>query len=134
MWGRSHLGDRTASSRARWVYRGGDVESLRKAVHYGPWRFVRESDGDLYVYHAGAKDYAGPNERLWRERQRKDRAKQQAKPEPEPAEPEPPPKMPPKVAGIYQHGPLCDCWLCEEDEDTVRKRSYVRFSEARSGA
>jgi len=25
-------------------------------------------------------------------------------------------KMPPKVNGEYKHGPLCDCWLCDEEE------------------
>ena len=27
-----------------------------------------------------------------------------------------PRKMPPKVAGVYKHGPECDCWICGDDE------------------
>ena len=90
--------------RGRWAMRGGGVEELRKAVLYGPWRFVRDVDGDLYIYHEGTRqEYTGPNEQLWRERSQK--APHKAKTSP---------NMPPKVDGIYQHGPLCDCEWCEE--------------------
>jgi hypothetical protein len=58
--------------RRRWVGKGGRVEDLRAAVHYGPFRFKREADGDLYVFHEDGQDRpAGPNDRLWRERQAK---------------------------------------------------------------
>jgi uncharacterized protein DUF3854 len=90
--------------RGRWAMRGGGVEELRKAVLYGPWRFVREGDGDLYIYREDDSLHrpAGPNERLWRERSAV-RNKQREEP-----------KMPPKVDGVYQHGPLCACAWCDE--------------------
>ena len=28
----------------------------------------------------------------------------------------PTPKMPPRVEGVYVHGPECDCWWCDEGE------------------
>ncbi|MDP8952135.1 MAG: hypothetical protein M3N18_07860, partial [Actinomycetota bacterium] len=101
--------------RERWAYRGGGVEDLRKAVHYGPWDFVRESDGDLYVYPEGRQgSYAGPNERLWRERQAvRPRPKRQQGPQ------EPERETPPMVDGVYQHGSECACWLCCDEESVV---------------
>ncbi len=32
------------------------------------------------------------------------------------------PKFPPKIDGVFVHGPLCDCFLCEEDLEP----SYAR--------
>jgi len=34
-------------------------------------------------------------------------------------EPKPERKLPPKVNGIYHHGPECDCWLCASEADEV---------------
>ena len=49
------------------------------------------------------------------------------KPEPEPWEP-PERKMPPKVNGIFQHGPLCDCDWCEYGpESGWQSGRYVRL-------
>ena len=102
--------------RERWAHRGGRVEELRKAVLYGPWRFVLESDGEPYIYPEGQRrSYVGPNERLWRGRQ--------AKPARGP-DPPPKPKMPPKVDGVYQHAGECDCWLCGEEPPAA---SYARI-------
>ncbi len=99
--------------RGRWAMRGGGVEELRKAVLYGPWSFVREGDGDLYICWEDASPHrpAGPNERLWRERN-EGKAKQHEEL-----------NMPPKVDGVYQHGPLCDCEWCEEPPTS----SYVKI-------
>jgi hypothetical protein len=95
---------RFTDARQRWAARGGRVEDLRRAVLYGPWRFKREADGDLYVHHEAGQDRpAGPNERIFRERQDSR----------EPAHK--PPKLPPKVNGVYQHGGACECWICAEE-------------------
>ena len=97
--------------RQRWAARGGRVEDLRRAVIYGPWRFKREEDGDLYVHHENAKGRAaGPNERAWRERQESER-----KPKPE----RPRTSQPVKVGGIYQHSPECGCWICADHEEAA---------------
>jgi hypothetical protein len=65
-----------------------------------------------------------PNYWLWRERQHlreagadgyvSDLAPEPEPPEPDHREPAAMPKRPPKVDGIYQHGPLCDCEWCED--------------------
>jgi hypothetical protein len=96
--------------RQRWAARGGRVEDLRSAVRYGPWRFKREEDGDLYVHHEEPRDRpAGPNERIFRERRETLPGNQGfARPLR--------PSLPPKVDGIYEHGPACGCWICGVDE------------------
>jgi hypothetical protein len=44
---------------------------------------------------------------------------------PPPSEPGPKPEpkrgrsLPPKVGGVYAHGPLCDCWMCGEEESVA---------------
>jgi hypothetical protein len=91
--------------RHRWQQRGGRVEDLRPAVLYGPFKFKREDDGDLYVHHADGQDRpAGPTERMFRERMAQ-QEEEVARPEPE--------RKPPMVEGVYQHDPLCGCMWCE---------------------
>jgi hypothetical protein len=97
---------RYQDARQRWARRGGRVEDLRAAVLYGPWRFKREEDGDLYIHRADARrGPSGPNERAWRERTVQQEESARSEPERRP---------PPKVDGIYQHGALCDCPWCSE--------------------
>jgi Domain of unknown function (DUF3854) len=90
---------RFADTRQRWAARGGRVEDLRRAVLYGPWRFKREEDDDLYVHHEDTRGRAdGPNERIWRERQ----------PEPEP-----------------EHPWHCDCPECGPEPRYARLRGMA---------
>ena len=82
-----------AADRWRNLHRG-SVSELWRAVHYGPFVF-RRVQGNLFI-------------------------------DPEPVAPSPPEptpepehvskKMPPKVGGVYVHGPECACWLCTEDD------------------
>jgi hypothetical protein len=76
-------GVRFSDVRQRWAARGGSTEELRRAVMYGPWRFTREADGDLYVYPEDLEGRApGPNERMWREReQERERSPVEVEPE-----------------------------------------------------
>jgi hypothetical protein len=75
----------------RWQLRStrGSVEELRKAVLYGPWRFVRESDGDLYICREDTRGADG-----------------------EARSTTPKPKMPKQASGVYQHGQECGCDWC----------------------
>jgi hypothetical protein len=99
---------RYQDARQRWARRGGRVEDLRAAVLYGPWRFKREEDGDLYIHHEDGLGNrpSGPNERKFRERWG---AHEQA--------PAPQRSQPTMVDGIYQHGPACACWICADDDE-----------------
>ena len=54
-----------------------------------------------------------PNYWAWRERQHLRETRADGYISDLAPEPEPPPKRPPKVGGVYQHGPLCDCEWCE---------------------
>jgi hypothetical protein len=82
--------------RALWIAKGGKPEDLRRAVK-DPYRFQREYDGGpLYVERIGSAP------------------EQKHEPAPIAVLREPvPPKMPERVDGIYQHGPLCDCQWCD---------------------
>jgi hypothetical protein len=108
--------------RQRWAVRGGSVEELRRAVMYGPWRFKREEEGDLYIYRedASSTEYIGPTERLWRDRRQ---------PSQKAAAPVPERRLAPQVKGVHVHGPACDCWLCEEEDAEPR---YVQLAGAPS--
>lgn len=78
--------------RALWTAKGGKSEDLRRAVR-GPYRFRRNGDGPLYIERREAGIAARP-------------------------EPERGPasvavlRETPKVNGVYEHGPLCDCEWC----------------------
>jgi hypothetical protein len=101
-------------ARQRWAARGGRVEDLRQAAIYGPWRFKREEDGDLYVHHEDGRDRAaGPTDRIWRERMGA-----LAKPAPGSGEPRRR-SQPTKVDGIYQHPPECGCWICADGAEAA---------------
>src|SRR5829696_7308324 len=82
-----------AADRWRNLHRG-SVSELWRAVHYGPFVFHRVQ-GALFIDPESVA--------------------------PSPPEPTPEPervskKMPPKVGGVYVHGPECACWLCTEDD------------------
>jgi hypothetical protein len=40
------------------------------------------------------------------------------------------PKRPPKVDGIYQHGPLCDCEWCEDAGPPGFANRYAKTRES----
>jgi hypothetical protein len=100
---------RFVDARQRWAARGGRVEDLRRAVHYGPFRFKREEDNDRYVYREDAysTEYIGPTERLWRERQ------------PGSSTVEGERKLPPKRDGVYVHLGDCACEWCADPPEPV---------------
>ncbi len=108
---------RYQDARQRWARRGGRVEDLRAAVLYGPWRFKREEDGDLYIHHEDGPGNrpAGPNERAFRERGGDCRGTATNSVSANRIAPAPP-RSAPKVDGIYQHGPACACWICGDDD------------------
>jgi len=105
-------GARFMELRNRFATHSGTTEELRKAVLYGPWRFERDEYGELYVYWEGAdkREYVGPNEKLWRERQPDSRL---TDPQPEPPTLATEPRMPPRVVGVYEHKATCDCEWCD---------------------
>ena len=68
------VGMRYAELCQRWSQKGGSLEDLRTAVLYGPWFFHREVvDKSTYVYWSEGPmaSYAGPNDKLWKERHKK---------------------------------------------------------------
>jgi len=109
------LGVRFADARERWQRRGGKVSDLWRAVHYGPYRFKREADGEQYVVHAdGRTEDAYDRKVAERPRQYEaSEAKQQAH-NPEPQRSYRRRKTAPLIDGVYHHGQECACWLCED--------------------
>ena len=91
-------GVRFGDAAERWRnLHGGAVSELWRAAHYGPFVF-RRVQGDLFI------DPEPPVGNL----------------EPKPAKATPPPERkmpPPNGAGIYVHGPECDCWICADEEE-----------------